>query len=195
MNRVFFELAREGIVNALVHRDYEIGGAKCHLVVSADSIVIRSPGKPMKPITIEQLQSLEAPTLSRNPLLHFVFAKMKLAEERGLGLKSMRDSVEKTTLPLPQYSWNDPYVELKIYRSPESVVHATSNEILQFLSAAERTGWEWLVLRSAVTSSEYKNAIVIPERTAQNHLKRLTELGLLRKVGSGPKTRYEIVLP
>ena len=74
------ELVREGVVNALVHRDYDILGAKCQLVVTPDTIEIRSPGEPVKPITLEQLQSFNAPMLSRNPVLHYVFAKMELAD-------------------------------------------------------------------------------------------------------------------
>jgi ATP-dependent DNA helicase RecG len=84
-NEKFFELVREGIVNALVHRDYDIKGAKCQLVVTSDTVVIRSPGGPIEPITLEQLRSFNAPMVSRNPILHVVFAKMELAEERGLG--------------------------------------------------------------------------------------------------------------
>jgi ATP-dependent DNA helicase RecG len=52
VNEALFELAREGIVNALVHRDYGIEGAKCQLEATADTITIRSPGKPLEPITL-----------------------------------------------------------------------------------------------------------------------------------------------
>ena len=93
-NDTLFELAREGMVNALVHRDYAIAGAKCQLAVTADTITVKSPGKPVEPITLAQLQAFDAPMLSRNPILHYVFARMELAEERGLGLKSMKARAE-----------------------------------------------------------------------------------------------------
>ena len=41
-NEKFFELVREGIVNALVHRDYGIQGGKCQLEVTPDTVVVRS---------------------------------------------------------------------------------------------------------------------------------------------------------
>ena len=43
-NEALFELVREGVVNALVHRDYAIKGAKCQLVVTPDTITVKSPG-------------------------------------------------------------------------------------------------------------------------------------------------------
>lgn len=38
-----YELVREGVVNALIHRDYDIVGAKCQLTVTGDTVTIRSP--------------------------------------------------------------------------------------------------------------------------------------------------------
>jgi len=194
-NEALFEILREGIVNALVHRDFAIEGAKCQVAASPEKIVVMSPGSPVEPITMEQLRAFDAPMLSRNPVLHFVFAKMKLAEERGLGLKSMRTRAAEAGLPPPNYSWEDPYVVLTLYPSAESVVEATDSSVLAQLSTAERSGWAWLAGRDTVTSAEYAAALGLPNRTALNHLKRLTGLGLLRRVGAGPATRYEVVRP
>lgn len=192
-NEALFELAREGIVNALVHRDYGIEGAKCHLVVTADTITVKSPGYPVPPISLEQMQSFDAPMLSRNPVLHYVFARMELAEERGLGLKSMKARAEGAGLPLPKYAWEDPYLVLTVYRSTVAAVRELESDVLEALSKAERAGWEWLATKQTVTSSEYTTAMSMPNRTALNHLKHFSELGLVRKVGSGPATRYAVV--
>ncbi len=90
------------VLVALVHRDYAIEGAKCQLVVTPDTITEKSPRKPVEPITLNQIQSFDAPMLSRNPVLHYVFARMELAEERGLGLRSMKRRAEQAGLPLPR---------------------------------------------------------------------------------------------
>jgi len=188
-----FTMVREAVVNALVHRDYDIEGAKCQLIVDEYAVVVMSPGPPPPPITVEQLQSFNAPMLSRNPGLHYVFARMELAEERGLGIKSLKAQAEQAGLPLPKYAFNNPYLVLTLYRSPTGAVRAVWEETLQSLSTAEKTGWEWLTTRDVVTSAEYAEAMGIPGRTALNHLKHLTELGLLRRTGGGPSTRYEVV--
>ncbi len=195
VNEALFELVREGIVNALVHRDYAIAGAKCQLVVTPDTIMVKSPGKPVEPITLEQMQAFNAPMLSRNPVLHYVFAQMELAEERGLGLKSMKSGAEAAGLPLPRYTWEDPYLVLTLYRSAAAAVSELGDTILEAMSKTERDGWEWLATREMVTSGEYAAAMRVPGRTALNHLKHFAELGLVQKLGSGPTTRYRVTTP
>ncbi len=195
VNDAFYELVREGVINALVHRDYTITGTKCHLIATPEAIIIKSPGRPVKPITIEQMQAFNAPMRSRNPSLHYVFARMRLAEERGLGLKSMKMKASDAGLPLPKFSWEDPYIVLTLYQSVVSAARMMAPDVFEELSASERKGWEWLSLRENTTTTEYAAAMRIPGRTALNHLKRFVDLGLLRRVGAGRASRYEVVRP
>jgi len=190
-----FEMVREAVINALLHRDYDIKGAKCQLVVTEGAITIKSPGAPPPPVTLEQLQSFNAPMLSRNPALHYVFSRMGLAEERGLGVKTLKADAEKEGLPLPRYAWTAPYLSLTLYRSRAGAERTLDALILASLSKAERYGWQWLSTRDSVASSEYAAAMRVPNRTALNHLKRFADLRLLRRDGSGPSTRYKVLSP
>lgn len=194
-NEALFEIVREGIVNALVHRDYEIKGAKCQLIVTPDTITVKSPGRPVEPITLEQMQSFTAPMLSRNPVLHFVFARMEMAEERGLGLKSMRNGAEQAGLPLPRYSWDDPYLVLTLFRSAAAAVRDLSPEVLDRLNADEKASWQFIVGREFVTSAALMKQMGFDERKAQRVLRKLQDAGLLRRAGRGRATRYEVVRP
>lgn len=186
----FYELVRESIVNALVHRNYDIAGAKCQLVVRPDTIVIMSPGASVEPITLTQLQSFSAPMLSRNPVLHYVFAKMELAEERGLGLKSMKARASEAGLPLPKFSWEDPYLVLTLYRSSESATRSLDIAVVHEMSDEEKKGWEFLSGQTGTTQSEYASHLGVTARTAQRHLTHFVELGLLKRIGRGPSTKY-----
>ncbi len=188
-----FELVREGVVNALVHRDYSIAGAKCQLVVTPNAIEIRSPGRPVEPITLEQIQSFDASMLSRNPVLHYIFARMELAEERGMGLKAMKRRAMKAGLPLPSYTWKDPYLVLTLYRSPESVIRTLDPKVLAELNADEQAGWEFLAGKEAVTSRDLMGQLGFDEKKAQRILKKLMQVHLIRRIGRGPATRYEVI--
>ena len=176
-NEALFELAREGIVNALVHRDYGIEGAKCQLIATPETITVKSPGQPQAPITLEQMQSFTAPMLSRNPILHFVFSQMDLAEERGLGLKSMKQKAEKAGLPLPSYTWEDPYLVLTLYRSVQSVSLALKREIREALNDDERTGWQQIATLAVITKASYVNATGYDDRKATATPEALRRLG------------------
>ena len=192
-NEKFYELVREGIVNALVHRNYDVAGAKCQLVVTSDTITIKSPGEPVLPITLKQLQEFNAPMLSRNPVLHYVFGQMELAEERGLGLKSMRARAVSIGLPLPKYAWENPYLVLTLLRSAAAASTTLGAGVVENLSKSERLGWQWLATKGVASSSEYAAAIESDERTARRHLNHFVELGLLEKSGAGPSTQYRVV--
>ena len=191
----FYELVREGIVNALVHRNYEIAGAKCQLVVTPDTITIKSPGEPVPPITLKQLQDFNAPMLSRNPVLHYVFAKMELAEERGLGLKSMKARASDVGLPLPKYAWENPYLALTLFRSAAAAVAGLPPAVRDGLNDDERVSWEFIASRQSVTSPELMERMGFDERKAQRVLRKLLDSRLIRRLGRGPATHYEVDQP
>lgn len=184
-----FEMIREAVVNALIHRDYDIAGQKCQLVVNADTITIKSPGGPIAPITLDQMRSFTAPMKSRNPVLHYVFARMGMAEEQGFGLTSLKQQAEKLGLPLPSYSMEGDSLVLTIYRS-KAAATATLGTILEELTDEEQEGWKFVAGRTGTTQSEYARNLRVTARTAQRHLSHFVELGLLRRVGRGPATEY-----
>ena len=188
-----FEMVREAVVNALIHRDYDIRQGKCQLVITTDTITVKSPGGPLPPITLEQLQAFNAPMLSRNPELHYVFARMELAEERGLGIKSLKNRAEQVGLPLPKYSFENPYLVLTLFRNQEAAAKTLAPDVLESLRGAEQKGWQWITRKGRAKSSQYAKAMQVEDRTARRHLNRFVELGLVRKTGSGPSTEYEVI--
>src|SRR5208282_2944331 len=154
---------------------------------------VKSPGGPLPPITLEQLQLFSAPMLSRNPELHYVFAKMGMAEERGLGIKSLKNAAERLRLPLPKYVWEDPYLVLTIFRNREAPSRTLPSKVLELLTESERMGWQWLATVGRATSSQYVSGVRVRGRTARRHLNHFLELQLVKKKGSGPSTEYEVI--
>jgi ATP-dependent DNA helicase RecG len=187
------EMIREAVVNALIHRDYEIRQCKCQLVITNDTIVISSPGGPPLPITLDQLKSFTAPMLSRNPELHYVFGKMGMAEERGLGINSLKSRSQQMGLPLPKYTWDDPYLVLTIFRNREAATGLLGQDIVEALNDAEKKGWQWITGQGKANSSQYAKAMQVDDRTARRHLNHFVELGLVRKTGAARTTEYETI--
>ena len=120
---------------------------------------------------------------------------MELAEERGLGLKSMKHNAAEAGLPLPKYSWEAPYLVLTLYRSAESAARTMDEKLTRQLAVEEKNGWAFLAGRTAATQSEYARHLGVTARTAQRHLTHFVELGLLRRIGRGRATEYQVVRP
>ena len=189
-----YDMVREAIINALVHRDYDLEGATCHIFVKPDRVQIRSPGLPMHPVTMKQLQSFTAPMYNRNPKLQFAFGGTRLVEGRGLGMRTLGDAASKHGLPLPRYDFDGVYLNLTIYRHVQAVADAVGEDVLGQLSEIEKAGWEWLVSRGSANAREYAEAFALPHRTALNHLKKFQDWGLAERIGSARATGYRALV-
>ena len=189
----FFEMVREAVVNAIIHRDYGIDGAKCQVTLTPDCLAVGSPGLPVEPITLAQMQSLDAPMLSRNPVLHYVFSRMKLAEERGLGLRSLRKQAARAEIPPPRYRWRAPYLVLTIYRSAAALARELAGpEVMEGLNASSAAAWRVAALADSISTRELMAGTGFDERKAQRALSSLRDAGLLRSTGNGRATRYVV---
>jgi ATP-dependent DNA helicase RecG len=96
-------------------------------------------------------------------------------------------------LPLPSYKWEDPYLVLTLYRDAESVSRTLKPEIAERLSDDERRGWEFLNTQRVASQKLYSLALNVNPRVAQRQLQKLIELGLVKRVGAGRATVYEII--
>lgn len=187
-----FEMVRETVVNALVHRDYETKGAKCQLIVTPETIVVKSPGGPIEPITLEQLQNFTAPMLSRNPVLHYVFARMGMAEERGLGLNSLMLRAKGRGLPLPTFRFDPPYLVVTLFRTAEGALRTLKKPIVDQLGPDERAAWVFLVTGEATTTPALMKGTGFDERKTQRVLKKLLSLGLIHRIGKARGIHYAV---
>ena len=188
-----FDLVREAVVNALVHRDYDLTGATCHLVVTADTVTVRSPGAPLLPITLKLMQDFSAPMYNRNPKLQFAFGGTKLVEGRGFGMRTFGEAAGKHGLPVPKYAFDGLYLNLTIYRDTKAAVEALQPDVLKALNEDDKAAWMFISGRQAVSSSELVVQMGFDARKAQRVLKKLQDAGLLRRVGRGPATHYELL--
>ncbi len=187
------EVFREAIINAVVHRDYDIEGAPIYFEINDDAIIIKSPGEPVKPITIEQIRHFNAPSLSRNPKIMYIFDQLDLVEQRGLGFQTIKDLPIKYNLPLPLVSYDAPYMVLTFPRSTEAVKKVSDKPNVSKLNEAQLKGYEWLKSVGETSTREYSVHFGIGYKTAQRHLAAMKELSLIRDNGedtNSPNYKY-----
>ena len=103
-----WEAVREALINAIAHRDYR-EGARVLVQVLPNRFVVKSPGLPLKPLSLAKIRSYNAPPYSRNPRIADSFCHLKWMEERGWGLGRMRDHLVSHGLPPPQFNFESGY--------------------------------------------------------------------------------------
>jgi ATP-dependent DNA helicase RecG len=186
------EVLREAIVNALVHRDYEIEGAKCEIKIDEDKIIVTSPGKPLPAISLEELNTFEAPSLSRNHIITYAFSLMDYVEEKGFGMKTFKSLNKEHGLPIPKYTFKEPFLTLTFPRTSDAVKDMIGKGNIVELSAEDLKNFEIFRKKRPVSKSEFVEFSGLATRTAERYLKEWVDTGLLLKVGSGPSTKYKM---
>jgi ATP-dependent DNA helicase RecG len=188
------EPLREAVINALAHRDYAVEGAKTVIEIDDDKIVVKSAGLPVSPITLEQVKAFEAPSLSRNPKITFVFNQMGLMEESELGMETFRTIQERHNLPLPEYDYQAPYLTLTFSRSIAAVKKVSNNKAIRELSTEEIRGYEWIKSMKEVSTKQYAERFGYTQRTATRHLSAMLKAGIITTNGvsiKSPRLKYK----
>ena len=184
------EVVRELSINAIVHRDYELRGAPVYFEVNDDAIVIMSPGLPESPLTRQQISSFTAPSYSRNPVIMYVLDKFDQVEQRGLGFETVRRLPLKG-IPLPIVKFNDPYIEFTLPLN--AAASGRVDEKLAGLNEQELLAYDFVrAAGGKITKAEYAKSFNLIDRTAERHLKKLVDCGLLVSEGESRATIYKL---
>ena len=186
------EILREAIANAIIHRDYTIEGATNYLYIGVDRIVMRSPGGPFEPITLNDLRTLDTGSYSRNPKIMFIFNQMKLAEQRGIGLRNMKE-LPRLGFPLPVFTMVTGCLEVLFGRTTDTFATFAGEGIS--LTKEEKKGILFLQQRGEVTAAEYATHLRLSPKTAQRHLAKLVGLDLIETTGGKRWTKYKVRIP
>ena len=84
----------EGVVNALIHRDYLELGSEVHIDMFDDRMEIYSPGGMLDGRKVQDLDLRNVSSRRRNPIIADIFNRLKYMDRRGSGFKKILDSYE-----------------------------------------------------------------------------------------------------
>lgn len=182
------EVIDEAVINAIIHRDYSIEGAKVQLEISPDKIIVKSPGKPIPPIELKNLQNFTATSISRNKTLALIFNLMRYMEESGVGMDTYREMRDKYKLPLPIITYEDPNLVVTFPRNADAVRNLDYKDQLSQLNDEELAGFDFVKSRGEVSRKEYEEHFGFERKKASNHLKKLKDLDLIGDNGENPKS-------
>jgi ATP-dependent DNA helicase RecG len=187
------EVIDEAIINAIIHRDYSIDGAKVQLEITPDKIVVKSPGNPVPPVKLEDLQNFSATSISRNKSLALVFNLMRYMEETGVGMETYKEMRDKYKLPLPIITYVEPNLVVTFPRNADAVRSLGDTDVLEQLNDEELAGLDWIKVNDEVTAKAYAKHFSFSDKKAQRHLADFKEHGLVSLSGRGRNAIYRYV--
>ena len=98
-------VVREALLNAVSHRDYQLGGS-IFIRQYRNRLVVESPGGFPPGITVENIINKHSP---RNNRIASIFQRCGLVERSGQGMNLIYELAVKEAKPLPNFEGSDAY--------------------------------------------------------------------------------------
>ena len=128
-----YKAVREVLVNALIHRDYQILGSEIHVEVFDDRLEITSPGGMMNGRRVQDMDIRHIPSMRRNQVISDVFSRLGFMERRGSGIDRILDSYAEVVQKPTFYSDADFF----IVTLPNRSVAASSQTSMESVESVE----------------------------------------------------------
>ena len=87
-----YKAVREVLVNALIHRDYQIIGTEVHVDMFDDRVEIISPGGMFNGGRIQDMDLKHVPSIRRNEVISDIFGRLNYMDRRGSGISRIINS-------------------------------------------------------------------------------------------------------
>ncbi len=180
---------REGLVNALVHRDYSLDGGAVSVALFDDRLEIWSSGMLPEGLTPEKLKGVHE-SLPRNRLIADVLYRRGLIERWGRGTNKILTEAKKAGCPEPEFEEIAGAFVVRFKPTASGQVRATTQDIGEraerVLAILRRSG----PLRAPAILKKLPSPL--PLRTLQRELKRLQQGGRIVVIGKGKATAYRV---
>lgn len=174
-----FRALQEAVLNAVQHRDYEAYDGGISVVIRPNSIEVWNSGALPSGMTIDDLKRGHH-SRPHNPDIAHVFFLRGFVERIGSGAERMIKLCRSAGLPDPEWSQDSGGVTVVLRKAGRmSAMNERQETLLQSMET-----------ESAVATADFQTRFSISERQARNDLTELVKAGYLRRVGSGPSTRY-----
>ncbi len=168
---------REAIINALIHRKYNIAGS-VKIAVYDNRVEIFSPG--CFPSTISPQNIGDGSTFLRNPLLAKFARKLKLIEKLGSGIPTIIRACKKAGLKPPDFSENGDFVKVIFWFAKQKSQDISIEDLI--FTEIQKHGTVKVETLIHLTS--------VSRNTITNHLNKLIQKKKIIRKGKGRGVVY-----
>lgn len=178
---------REGIVNAVCHRDYG-ESSNVQVRIFDDRLEIWSPGKLPPGITVDKLKG-EHESVPPNPLIAKPFFLAGLIENWGTGTNRIVQDCARAGLPEPEFKETGTSFVITFGKD------TLSDEYLRGLGLNERQikAAMYVKARGKLTNKEYQDEFAVSKATATRDLTRLVEASVFEIKGIGKRDIHYVL--
>lgn len=171
----------EGLVNAVVHRSYSIGGDHIRIEIFPNRIEITSPGRfpgmadPVNPESISRN--------ARNPRIARVSADLGITQGLGEGIRRIFSEMRRVGLSDPMYIQTSEAVRLTLLASdavPSDVISSLGSGGMKILDALR-------LAQRPLGTGQITELVDLARPTVLRHLNQLREADLITWDGDSPK--------
>jgi ATP-dependent DNA helicase RecG len=182
-----FNALREGLVNALVHRDYAAFSGSVSVSVYPDRVEIWNTGRLPRGISPRELLLPSHNSILVNPDIAHVFYLHELMERVGRGTYKIVQECRDMGMPMPEWKNSASGVRLTLFAAGPVAPRTPK------LNDRQRTLLDALVVGDQIRMWEFveRFATGVTSRQARRDLSELEAHGFLERRGAGSKTTYE----
>lgn len=191
----------EGIVNAIVHREYALMGDYILVAMYDDRLEIKSPGKLPNIVTVENIRHTR---YARNPKISRVLTEFGYVRELNEGVRRIYSDMEAFFLEDPEYAEPGQQavrltlknnIFMRQIRQTERVRKGIDSAIWEQLDDTERDILVLMGSRTRVTRAELMKHTGRSRRMVIDKLNHLIDLHVIKKNGKtrDPKQNYELL--
>lgn len=187
-------VVREAISNAVAHRSYETLRTPIVVELRPDRVVVTSPGGLPEPVTIQTLRQAQA---ARNQDVINVLRRFRLAEDAGMGIDVIEDTMLAAMLDPPEFSDPDGtavrvVLPLRGPITPRERAWVADLERQGDVGPADRLLLVHAARGEPLTNRTARTVLHTSEREARVALHRLRDAGLLVQRGSRGGATYAL---
>ena len=132
-----YKAVREVLVNALIHRNYQILGSEIHVEVFDDRLEITSPGGMMNGRRVQDMDIRHIPSMRRNQVISDVFSRLGFMERRGSGIDRILNSYVEVAQKPTFYSDSDFFIVTLPNRSVATPAQVSMESVASGEESAE----------------------------------------------------------
>lgn len=200
------EAVKEALVNAIIHRDYNVMGAEVCLNIYDDRMEITSPGMMFSGKKLPEVVDFTMESDRRNPIIADLFQRLNLMKRRGSGLANITNRTNALFHDTKNHVFfraEDGFFSVTIFNAnygaklgPETEKSNVASSLKAsdiFVTKNESLVLEQIQNGNGDSKEKLFQMTGIPARTLTRVLKALTDKGLIRRIGSKRKGKWEII--